>query len=245
MAYGPIPQPLSYHNFADNRVFLGIPHAGDVLTNLVLFIVGWWGLWFLSRPELSDHAFIDSRERRLFQWFFVGVFLTAFGSGWYHMGPDNYSLVWDRLPMAVAFMSIFAAMIAERVKSSIGVAMLWPLIVIGMASILWWIWTEHIGQGDLRWYLLVQFYPLFSIGLMLLLLPAPYTHGNLYWIALIFYTAAKLAEFYDGEIFRLTQNLVSGHSLKHLFAAAGAAWLLRMLWIRQAAPSSHNASMSD
>ena len=127
LAYGPIPQPLSYHNFADARVFLSIPHAGDVLTNLVFFIVGCWGLWFLARPELSDHAFIDSRERRLFQCFFVGVFLTAFGSGWYHLEPDNYSLVWDRLPMAVAFMSIFAVMIAERVKSSIGVAMLWPL----------------------------------------------------------------------------------------------------------------------
>jgi len=78
LAYGPIPQPLSYHNFAGNRVFLSIPHAGDVLTNLVFFIVGSWGLWFLTRPELSDRAFIDSRERRLFQWFFMAVFLTAF-----------------------------------------------------------------------------------------------------------------------------------------------------------------------
>ena len=65
-----------------------------------------------------------------------------------HLEPDNYSLVWDRLPMAVAFMSIFAVMVAERVKSSIGVALLWPLIAIGIASILWWIWKEHIGQGD-------------------------------------------------------------------------------------------------
>lgn len=236
LAYGPIPQPLSYHNFADTRVFLGIPHAGDVLTNLVFFIVGGWGLWFLARPELSDRAFIDSRERRLFQWFFMGVFLTAFGSGWYHLEPDNYSLVWDRLPMAVAFMSIFAVMVAERVKLSIGVVMLWPLVAIGIASILWWIWTEHIGQGDLRWYLLVQFYPLLTIALMLLLLPTPYTHGNLYWSMFIFYAAAKLVELYDDEIFSLTQNLVSGHNLKHLFAAVAAAWILRMLWLRKVGP---------
>jgi len=233
LANGPFPQPLSYHDFVDTRILLGIPHVGDVLTNLSFFIAGGWGLWFLAQPRLSGRSFIDSRERRLFQWFFMGVFLTAFGSGWYHLEPDNYSLVWDRLPMAVAFMSIFAAMIAERVKISIGVVMLGPLVAIGVASVLWWIWTEHMGQGDLRWYLMVQFYPMLTIALMLLLLPTHYTRGNDYWGLFFFYAVAKILEVLDQEIFYLAQGLISGHNLKHLFAAAGAAWLLRMLWLRQ------------
>lgn len=229
----PIPQPLSYHDFADTRVLLGIPHAGDVLTNLAFFIVGVWGLWFLAQPRYSGRSFIDGRERRLFQCFFTGVFLTAFGSGWYHLEPDNYSLVWDRLPMAVAFMSIFATVIAERVKLNTGVTLLGPLVAIGVASVLWWIWTEHTGHGDLRWYLMVQFYPILTIALMLLLLPTPYTRGNDYWGLFFFYAAAKDVEVFDYQTFYLTQSLVSGHNLKHLFAAAGAAWLLRMLWLRQ------------
>ncbi len=244
LANGPIPQPLSYHDFADTRVLLGIPHAGNVLTNLAFFIVGGWGLWFLAQPNSSGRSFIDGRERRLFRYFFTGVFLTAFGSGWYHLEPDNYSLVWDRLPMAVAFMSIFAVMIAERVKLNIGVALLGPLVAIGVASVLWWIWTEHAGQGDLRWYLMVQFYPTLTIALMLLLLPTPYTRGNDYWGLFLFYAAAKVVEVLDHEIFNLSQGLVSGHNLKHLFAAAGAAWLLRMLWLRQARrPLIHRGSV--
>lgn len=232
--YGPFPQAQSYHNFADTRVFLGIPHTGDVLTNLGFFIVGGWGLWFLAQPGLSGQTFIDCSEYRLYRWFFAGVFLTALGSGWYHLEPNNYRLVCDRLPMAVAFMSIFAVMISERVKLSTGITLLVPLVTIGVASILYWIWTEHVGEGDLRWYLLVQFYPLLTIALMLLLLPSPYTLGNYYWGMFVFYTAAKVVEILDHEIFDLTVGLISGHNLKHLLAAAGAAWLLRMLWLRQA-----------
>lgn len=230
---GPIPQPLSYHDFADTRVFLGIPHAGDVLTNLAFVIVGASGLWFLARQIRRTRTFIDERERQLFQWLFVGVFLSGLGSGWYHLAPDNDSLVWDRIPMAVGFMSIVAIMIAERVKPSLGVALLAPLVAIGVGSVLWWIWTEHAGHGDVRPYVFVQFYPVITIALMLLLLPTPYTHGNYFWGLFVFYAAAKAAEFLDHQIFALTHGVASGHNLKHLFAAGGAAWILRMLWLRQ------------
>ena len=236
LSTGPIPQPISYYDFADNRVLLGIPHAGDVLTNLAFIFVGAWGLWFLAQPDRTTHAFVDKRERRLFQWFFVGVFLTGFGSGWFHLAPDNDSLVWDRIPMAISFMSLVAIMLAERVKLSLGVALLIPLVVVGVGTVIWWIWTEHAGRGDLRPYYVVQFYPMITIALMLLLLPAPYTRSSYYWGLFAFYAAAKVAEFLDRDIFNLTHGLASGHNLKHLFAAGGAAWILRMLWLRQPRP---------
>ena len=230
---GPIAQPLGYHDFADTRALFGIPNAGDVLTNLAFVIVGVCGLWFLARPNRKKRTFMDDRERRFFQLLFVGVLLTGIGSGWYHLAPDNYSLVWDRVPMAIGFMSIVAIMIAERVKPSLGIALVGPLIAIGVASVFWWIWTEHAGRGDLRPYLFVQFYPMITVALILLLLPTPYTHGNDYWVLFVFYAAAKTVEFFDREIFELTHGLASGHNLKHLFAAAGAAWILRMLWVRR------------
>jgi len=233
MRTGPLPQPLSYHDFADTRVFMGIPHAGDVLSNLAFVIVGVVGLWSLAQQKLTMRSFIDGRERRLFRWLFIGVFLTGLGSGWYHLEPDNYSLVWDRLPMAISFMSIFAIMITERIKLSLGIALLGPLVAIGIASVLLWIWTEHMGRGDLRWYLVVQFYPMLTIAFMLFFLPTRYSHGNDYWGLFFLYAAAKVAEVLDHEIFNLSQGLISGHTLKHLFAAAGAAWILRMLWLRQ------------
>jgi len=230
---GPLSQPLSYHDFADARVLVGGPHAGDVLTNLAFVIVGAWGLWFLAQRDRTARAFIDRRERWLFQWFFVGVLLTGIGSGWYHLAPNNDSLVWDRVPMAISFMSLVAIMLGERVKLSLGVALLIPLVVIGVGTVFWWIWTEHAGHGDLRPYLVVQFYPMITVALMLLLLPTPYTCGNYYWGLFVFYAAAKIVEILDHEIFDLTHGLASGHNLKHLFAAGRAARLLRMLWLRK------------
>jgi len=228
----PVSQPQSYHLFADQRIVLQIPHAGDVLTNLALIIVGAWGLWFLSHPQLYRATFIDRREARNFWWLFAGVLLTGFGSAWYHLSPDNNSLVWDRLPMTLAFMGLLAAMISERVSLTLGRALLGPLLLAGVASVLWWIWTEHQGHGDLRWYLIVQFYPVLTMPLILLLLSTPYTHGGYYWGVVAFYLIAKLVEILDHQIFELTRGIISGHNLKHLFAALAVALLLRMLWVR-------------
>lgn len=230
---GPIPQPLSYHDFADTRVLFAIPRAGDVLTSLAFAAVGAWGLWFLAHPNRNVRTFLDRRERRLFQWLFMGVLLTGFGSAWYHLEPDNDSLVWDRLPMTIGFMSITAIIIAERVKPFLGSSLLVPLVAIGMGTVFWWIWTEHAGRGDLRPYLVVQFYPMITVAFMLLLLPTPYTRGNDYWGLFVLYAAAKVVEILDHQIYGLTHGLVSGHNLKHIFAATGAAWILRMLWLRQ------------
>jgi hypothetical protein len=233
LVVNPIPQPESYHLFADKRIVFQIPHVGDVLSNLALIVVGVWGLRFLSHSQLHVRAFIHARERRNFWWLFSGVFLTGFGSTWYHLDPDNYSLAWDRLPMAIAFMSVLAVMITERVSFSLGTGLLKPLLVVGVASVLWWIWTEHEGHGDLRLYLIVQLYPIITMVLMLLFLPAPYTHGRYYWGVLFFYAVAKLVEILDYQIFELTHSVISGHSLKHLFAALAVAFLLRMLYVRK------------
>src|SRR4029453_9270909 len=86
--------------------------------------------------------------------------LGACGSAWYHLAPDNARLGFDRMPMTIAFMTLLAAVIADRVNWVAGRALLWPLIVTGIASSAWWIRTEAAGQGDLRPYALVQFLPM-------------------------------------------------------------------------------------
>lgn len=233
----PIPQNPAYHDFADQRSWLGIPRAADVLSNAAFVLAGLSGLRFVGRPSTghpgtSRQAFVFGYERLAMGLFFAGVLLTGFGSAWYHLQPDNERLFWDRLPMTLAFMGILSALISERVDPRVGLWLLAPLAAAGALSVGWWIWTENQGRGDLRAYAFVQFYPALAIGLMLALLPSRYTRGADYWLVWLFYALAKIAEHLDRGIFELT-TVVSGHSLKHLFAAIGCAWVLRMLMERK------------
>jgi hypothetical protein len=113
------PQPLSYHHFADQRGWLGVPNFGDVASNFLFFLAGVWGLVFLFVKSNRDQ-FIDPRERWPYAFVFVGLVLTAFGSAYYHLAPDNARLVWDRLPMTIVFMPLVAALIAERINIKLG-----------------------------------------------------------------------------------------------------------------------------
>ena len=44
---------------------------------------------------------------------FLGIALTGFGSSYYHWDPNDRTLFWDRLPMALSFMAILAIVIGE------------------------------------------------------------------------------------------------------------------------------------
>ena len=54
----------------------------------------------------------------------AAIALVAIGSGWYHHAPSNATLVWDRLPMTVAFMALFAAVLMDRVSTAFGRALI-------------------------------------------------------------------------------------------------------------------------
>lgn len=228
-----IPQPLSYHIFADERTFLAIPNFGDVISNVPFGVIGIWGLLFLlgsSPSELRKH-FLDSRERWPYVFVFIGVFLTAFGSSYYHLSPNNTRLVWDRLPMTIAFMAMVAAIIAERINLRAGLWLLPILLLVGMGSVLQWYASEIKGAGDLRFYAAVQTYSALVL-LLALVFPRPYTRTLDLAIVLGFYTLAKAFETFDKPVFAV-RHIVSGHTLKHLAAATAGYWILRMLQKRQ------------
>ena len=229
------PQPLSYHNFADHRAWLGIANFGDVASNLAFAIFGAWGLWFLLRlsPQEITARFADHRERWFYIAVFFGMLLTAFGSSYYHLAPDNDRLVWDRLPMTIVFMSLVAAMIAERI--SVRAALwLWPiLLAIGILSVLQWRWSEQAGHGDLRFYAAVQAYAVLVL-ILVLFLPPEYTHGSYLGVVVAFYVLAKLLETFDRQAFAIG-HIVSGHTLKHMVAGFAGYWILLMLKRRKVA----------
>jgi hypothetical protein len=222
-----IAQDPAYHQFADQRTILGIPHFFDVISNVPFFFVGIWGFWAVQRSRFSEPA-----ERWSYIVLFLGVTLTCFGSGWYHWEPNNQTLVWDRLPMTIGFIGLLAAMINERINIRLGTGLLLPLLAIGLASVFYWDYTEMRGYGDLRPYAFVQFGSLLLLLLLVTMFPPTYTRGKLIGGAIAFYGLAKLLEMADVPIFRITGGTVSGHTLKHLAAAGAIVWIVEMLTTR-------------
>jgi hypothetical protein len=135
---------LFYHQFADRRSFLGIPNFGDVTSNLPFAVIGIWGIVLLlrSNPQRIAEHFVDPQERWPYLFVFAGLLLTAFGSSYYHLAPDNARLVWDRLPMTITFMGMVAAVIAERISVRLGLWLLPFLLCVGLASVFEWYWSE-------------------------------------------------------------------------------------------------------
>lgn len=216
----PMPQPLDYHAFVDDRTLWGIPHFMNVVSNLAFVMAGAAGLAVMAR---GAPAFGHPAERWPYYAFFSGLVLTGFGSGWYHMDPNNETLVWDRLPMTFAFAGLVSAQMAERIGPRLGVALLPALLALGAASVLYWIATERAGAGNVIPYGILQGYTMVAVLLLALTHPSRYTRDrDIYWVFAA-YLAAKLAELLDGEVWQLTGGLVSGHMLKHLFAALGGA----------------------
>lgn len=210
----PIPQDQRYHQFADQRAIFGIPNFWNVVSNLPFLAVGALGLWRFR----NDPATIV---------LFLGIFLTGIGSSYYHWNPNDRTLFWDRLPMTLAFAAILALMVAERVSARAGAILLWPALAIGLFSLLLWLWTD-----DLRLYFWVQFFPGLALLLLFLMCTPKYT-GTYYWIiAAGLYVLAKVFEFSDHAIF-FVGYLLSGHTLKHLSAAAACFAILRYFETRR------------
>lgn len=243
---GPIAQPEAYHRFADTRTLFGIPNALDVLSNVAFLLVGWAGLSFLRRGPTRDPdgpfrpgahtAFESLRERPAYVLFFTGVLLTAFGSGWYHLAPSTGRLFWDRLPMTIAFTSLFAAMIAERVSVYWSRMLLLPFVFTGVASVVVWRLSEERGAGDLRLYLFVQLFPVLALPLLMLLFRPRYSRGAELLAVVPVYAGAKALERYDDAIWEATSRTVGGHALKHVVAALAIGLVLDMLKKRGRAP---------
>jgi hypothetical protein len=226
----PLLQAQAYHFFADTRALLAIANAADTLSNLAFLVVGVMGLAFLRRERASGSSerFAAPREMRPWWVFFAGVALTSAGSAWYHLAPDDARLVWDRLPMTIAFMSLLAAVVSERISVRAGSLLLWPLVLLGLASVVYWRWSALGGFENLRPYLAVQFGSIAVILALAVLFRSRYTHGGAIFVLAAAYGVAKVFEVYDREIFGCGQWL-SGHTLKHLAAAAGIVLLLRSL----------------
>lgn len=209
------PQPTGYHGFADTRAAFGIPNFANVASNAPFLIAGLWGLALVAGGRAR---FEVPQERWPWVAFFAGLVLTAFGSAYYHLAPNNETLFWDRLPITVSLMALVSTQIVERVSVKVGVVLLVPLLIIGVASVVYWRATERAGAGNFVPYAVLQGYAVVVLLWLALALPSRYTRGrDLLWM-FAWYALAKTLEALDEPVFRLG-GIVSGHTLKHLAAA--------------------------
>jgi len=223
----PIPQDPDYHRFADARTFATIPNVLNVLSNLPFLLVGAMGLVHcLRQPGVP--------QRLEWSAAFIGIALVAAGSAYYHGGPTDETLVWDRLPMTLGFMAVLAALLGESVGAVTGRAALLPLLGAGVGSV--WYWQS---SGDLWLYAWVQFMPLVMAVAILLLYRGRVAHPGWLVAALVCYGLAKIAEAADRPLYEITGHFVSGHTLKHLAAALACGCLVQR--VRGAPPRQPRA----
>ncbi len=212
----PIPQDPGYHLLTDNRYKFGIPNFADIISNLPFAIVGLAGLFlYLNEPHKISLSWLT---------FFIGLIFVAFGSCYYHLNPNNQTLVWDRLPMMIAFMGLFVALLTENIPDFEEIPALPIAVILGLSSVIYWHYSN-----DLRPYGLMQLTPLAAIPIILYRYKGQYTHRYYLLYALLFYILAKVFEVTDRFIFELTGQLFSGHTIKHLLAGAATYCIYLML----------------
>jgi hypothetical protein len=223
---GPIHQPRNYNDFADQTVLLGIPHGHDVLSNLGFALVAAWG-WIGLHPRRDDPAL--RRGWCGYRLFLLGLFLTAAGSAYYHLAPDNQRLVWDRIPIALACAGLLAGVRAETKPDTHISLYAAAVALLALVSVAWWHFTDQPQRpGDLGPYLLLQLSPLVLIPLWQAIYGAPRLDRICFGVAILLYVLAKVAELWDHDILAAL-GWISGHTLKHLLATLGAFVLVARL----------------
>lgn len=222
----PIAQPAAYHGFVDQRVLWGIPNFGDVVSNLAFVFVGGYGLAVIFFGRTRG-VFRELADRIPYAVFFLALILVGAGSAYYHWAPTNGTLFWDRAMMSLAFMALFASVLADRVNPRLGRWALPICLLIGVSVVVAWRFT-----GDVRFYVIfAQVWPLSCIVLIVFLL---YRKGHyvstphVAFVALL-YGCAVAFENQDANLWMLTGQRISGHTLKHLAAASAVAVVIPML----------------
>lgn len=207
-------QNIDYHWFADRSEYFSIPNFWNVVSNLPFLIIGGLGMLFVAFK--SKGRIVEILQANYFIFFF-GILLTGFGSSYYHWNPNNQTLVWDRLPMTISFMSVFSIIIGEYIGTKYARVILLSLLTLGISSVFYWSYTESIGCGDLRMYLAVQFFPMILIPIIMILFKSGNYPAKYLWFVLLAYIVAKVFERFDFEIAYFFP--ISGHTIKHFFAA--------------------------
>lgn len=219
VAYGlwdhlPAVDPSDYFLFSDQERVWGLPHFWNVFSNVIFLYVSLFGFFlFIKNYHAYDLGLWES-----FLLLNISIFVTCWGSSYFHLSPSPQTLLWDRLPMAVGFASLFSFVFADRVTDRYVRVMLPILSALAVTTVL----CIDAGPKDLRPYIILQFGSLLACLYILFFFREGRLSNKLLIISFVMYALAKTCELFDHAVFEYF--FLSGHTLKHFFA--GIAVLL-------------------
>lgn len=215
LGYDALPQDQTYHHFADRDYLFGIPNFHNVTSNILFITFALYGLReYAKHPELRQKPWLI---------FLLGVLLVGPGSAYYHLSPNDDTLVWDRLPMTIGFMGLttFAVVDALKLNGKVEYILQSSLLSIGIVSVIYWWFYD-----DLRLYAWVQLTPILTIVYMAFFYRSKSLKTGYLLAAVAFYLVAKFTEHQDDIIFQAIGH--GGHALKHHLAAFSVLSLILM-----------------
>lgn len=213
-----IPQPPSYHRFADPHVCFGQPFCADLVSNLPFVFVGLAGLVFLSGRRTPS---LPPSQRWAYWRFFFTLVLAGLASAYYHLAPDNQRLAVDRTAIVLVLSAWLSIVVGERFKSRFIPAVFIATTGLGLATVITWIAGESAGRGDLRPYLFFQ--TLTFLVALAAVLSGRFAMRPYHFATVVLYALALACDLADRPLAEAL-GFVSGHTLKHLFAAV-ASWM--------------------
>ena len=156
---------------------------------------------------------------------FAGLVMVGLGSAWYHLQPDNASLVYDRLPIAIVSMTLLVRAAGRTRSAGAGPRPGQHAPADRCGSVIYWQLTEQSGHGDLRFYLLVAVPPTTVAILLLWKRPSRLDDASVMSIPVIGHGLAKACESADASSTPSATYWAAMRS-KHLIAALGLSALL-------------------
>ncbi|XP_013624892.1 PREDICTED: uncharacterized protein LOC106331095 [Brassica oleracea var. oleracea] len=174
-------------------------------------------IWKHNDEIVKNRRITGLLKSEIWGWtlFYAAVSGLAFGSGYYHLKPDDNGIVWDTLPVRFSHLSLcFSFRENNWNESSLSYIALFLFISffnVAYARVF----------NDLRLYMTFQLIPCRAIPLITVLLPPKYTHSRFWLLA----TAAHSVSKINGYI-------IGGHSLGHLCSALAMLLLTVMLLYR-------------
>jgi hypothetical protein len=212
---GPITRGPGFHVYADQRTWIGIPHAGDVLSNLAFLLVAAW-LRPAATTGVPGAIAVCS-----------GVAAIGLGSAAYHVAPSDALLVLDWLPIAITVMLVVAVVVRDRLGDAYGLLAFAAGPIAAVAAVGYWYLTGGTGAGgDMAPYVAVQ---MLGVGLPPVLATVAPGRVAAGWLVAAVGAFAIARAFAARDAAMLDAIGISGHSLKHIAAAGAAALALRAL----------------
>ncbi|RMX03539.1 hypothetical protein D8I35_16850 [Corticibacter populi] len=225
-----VPQVAGYHDFADARTLLGIPHSMDVLSNLPFLFAALGIAMAMARVRRAHRA-----VPMPLWWHFaglaaVGFAATACASGIYHLQPGDTGVLWDRMAMSLVFTAVVGLAVLQVADTRSAATAAATTLAAAAISLAWWRATGNFTP----WSVLQGGGMLLVLAVALRRWRWPAAQGGrppLAMLALLaWYALAKLCELADHTVFEATGHWISGHSLKHVFAALAAWPIIAMLY---------------